>query len=301
MGTADPGGELYLGIDGGATHCRARIRDAGNRLLGEASAGPANSRLGIASAMREVAAAARIAAAAAGLGESDLARLHAGLGLAGVTGEREAALVLAEPSPFASVAVDSDAYAAWLGAFGGKDGAILIVGTGSCGLAVVDGRRINVGGWGDVVSDDGSGNAIGRALIRRALWSLEGLAPPSGLADAALARFERDPEKIVAWGATATKTDFARFAPLVFEHAAKCDPLALQLIEEAARHLARMAGRLLDSGAPSVALIGGLAEAMAPWLVPPLRERIVAPLADAADGAILMARQARAARSSGKP
>ena len=287
------GEELYLGVDGGATRCRARIRDAGNRLLGEASAGPANSRLGITAAMREIAAAARTAATGAGLGENDLARLHAGLGLAGVTGPSEAERVLAEPHPFASVAVDSDAYAAWLGAFGGRDGAILIVGTGSCGLAVVEGRRVNVGGWGDVVSDDGSGNAIGRALIRRALWSLEGLAPPSRLGDAVLARFERDPEKIVAWAAAATKTDFARFAPLVFEHAGRRDPLALALLEEAARHLARMISRLLDAGAPAVALIGGLAEPITPWLAPPLRERIVAPMADAVDGAILMARKAR--------
>jgi len=286
---------LFLGVDGGATRSRARIRDGEGRLLGEAEAGPANTRLGLAQTLREVLSAAEGAAAAAGLG--DLARLHAGLGLAGATGPEEVERILAEPLPFASTVVDTDAYAAWLGACGGKDGAILIVGTGSCGLAVVGGKRINVGGWGDVVSDDGSGNAIGRAALRRALWALEGLAPSGALAEAILARFERDPEKMVAWAMAATKTDFARFAPLVFEHAARRDPLALALVEEAATHIARMAGRLLDCGAPSVALIGGLAEPIAPWLPPPLRARLTPPLADAADGAILMAQRAVEQRS----
>ena len=285
------GDALFLGVDGGATRSRARIRDASGRLFGEGLAGPANSRLGITATRKEGVAAARAALATGALPATDLGRLHAGLGLAGVTGRREAELILAEPHPFASVAVDSDAYAAWLGACGGKDGAILIVGTGSCGLAVVGRRRINVGGWGDVVSDDGSGNAIGRTALRRALWTLEGLAPPGALADALLEKFKRDPEAIVAWAATATKTDFARFAPLVFEHAARREPLALALVQEAAGHIGRMAGRLIDCGAPSVALIGGMAEAIEPWLPPPVRQRLVPPLADAVDGAIVMARE----------
>ena len=281
--------DLFLGIDGGATQSRARIRDAAGRLLGEGQSGPANSRLGIAETIGAVLAAAGAAARAAGL--ADLGRLHAGLGLAGVTGERERALILAEPLPFASTAVDSDAYAAWLGACGGKDGAILIVGTGSCGLAVVGGRRINVGGWGDIISDEGSGNAIGREALRRAVWALEGLIPPSALAETILARFGRDPEKVIAWAASARKGDFARFAPLVFERAAARDSLGMALAADAARDIARMAERLLEVGAPSVCLIGGLAASIAPWLPPPLRDRLAPPLADAVDGAILMARQ----------
>ena len=33
---------LFLGIDGGGSKCRARIRDDGGRLLGEGAGGPAN-------------------------------------------------------------------------------------------------------------------------------------------------------------------------------------------------------------------------------------------------------------------
>src|SRR5260221_1326927 len=103
---------LYVGVDGGASHCRARIRDGSGRCLGEGSAGPSNTRLGLATALGEIVAACRVAAKAAGLGESDLARLHAGFGLAGATGPEERARVLGHPLPFASVAVDSAAHPA---------------------------------------------------------------------------------------------------------------------------------------------------------------------------------------------
>ena len=35
-------GELYLGVDGGATRSRARLRDAGGKLLAEATGSAAN-------------------------------------------------------------------------------------------------------------------------------------------------------------------------------------------------------------------------------------------------------------------
>jgi glucosamine kinase len=35
---------LFIGVDGGATKCVARLRDAGGRLLGEGAGGPANAR-----------------------------------------------------------------------------------------------------------------------------------------------------------------------------------------------------------------------------------------------------------------
>jgi glucosamine kinase len=281
---------LFLGVDGGASHVRVRLRDAGGRCIGEGEGGPANSRLGIAMVLAEVMTATRQALAAAGLGERDLGRIRAGLGLAGATGPAERARVLAEPLPFAGTAVDSDAYIAWLGAFGGRDGAILIVGTGSCGLAVVKGERLNVGGWGNIVSDDGGGAELGRAALRRALWALEGMVPSTALADAILARFGRDPERVVPWAASAKAADFARLAPLVLEHAEARDPLAMLLLAETAGHVARMVERLLAAGAPAVALMGGLAEPIAPWLPPPLRARLAAPEADARDGAILLAR-----------
>ena len=40
-------GDLFLGVDGGGTQCRARLADRAGRILGEGIAGPANIRLGL--------------------------------------------------------------------------------------------------------------------------------------------------------------------------------------------------------------------------------------------------------------
>jgi glucosamine kinase len=282
---------LYIGVDGGGTRSRARLRDAVGKLLGEGEAGPGNARLGKA-AFAEVLSACRKALTAAGLGEADFGRVHAGLGLAGTAQTADRAFVLAQPHPFASMAVETDAYAAWLGAYGGNDGAILIVGTGSCGLAIVGGKRFNVGGWGEDISDEGSGMAIGREAVRRAIWALEGMAPLTPLAEDVLERFGRNPETIVEWAARARPGAYAGLAPLVVSAAKRGDPLACQVLASAIADVARMIGRLEELGARSIALVGGLADSIVAFLPAAARTRLVSPAADAMDGAIMMARQA---------
>ena len=288
-------GVLLIGIDGGGTHCRARLVDAGGRVLGEGEGGPANARLGPALVMQSILTASREAAGSAGLGEADLTRAHAGFGLAGGAQKEDCARLLAEPHPFASVAIDTDAYASWLGAFNGEDGAILIMGTGSNGIAMVGGKQFQVSGWGGEISDEASGNWVGREAIRRALWAQDGRAVMTPLAAAVLARFGDSGEAIADFAKTARPTDFASLFPLVLEHAEKRDPLGLALIGEAAEDATRMIRRLLDVGAPTVCLIGGVAEKLTPWLPPPIRARLSEPRGDALDGAILMARRSFAA------
>jgi glucosamine kinase len=282
---------LYIGVDGGGTHCRARIRDAAGRLLGEGVGGPANARLGADVAMASVVEAAKAAIAAAGLQEAAFGRSLAGLGMAGAVDDDKRSRLLAQPHPFARLALDTDGYVAWLGAHGGRDGAILIIGTGSAGLAMVNGRRWNIGGWGNVISDDGSGFEIGAQAIRHAVWAHDGLAPMTELARAILQRFQGDPAQIVTWADAARPADFAQFAPLVFDHARREDALALPIVKHAAAGIARIAERLLEVGAPSICLMGGMAEALRPWLPPAVLARLAAPEADALDGAILMARR----------
>jgi glucosamine kinase len=288
--------ELFIGVDGGGSGCRARIRDAAGHALGEGTAGPANACGRAAAAFDEVLAACLQAALCAGLGPNGLARLHAGLGLAGAAQARDRDAVLALPHPFASLAVDDDAYAACLGAHDGGEGAVLIVGTGSCGLALVDHRRTTVSGRGLEVSDDGSGAALGREGVRRALWALDGLAPRSPLSDALLAAVGGTGEAAVAWAKQATPADYGSLAPLIFAQAEQLDALGVALVEETARHVARMIGRLFELGAPAVCLIGGLAGPLEPWLAPPVRSRLSRPAGDAMDGAILMARNERRRR-----
>ena len=45
---------LFIGIDGGASFCRARIRDMGGNLLGEGWGGPANIHLDLPLAVQSI-------------------------------------------------------------------------------------------------------------------------------------------------------------------------------------------------------------------------------------------------------
>jgi glucosamine kinase len=292
--------ELFLGIDGGGTSCRARIRDEAGTLLGEATAGPGNARLGDA-AYREIMKAANGAAAKAGLTAADIATMHAGFGLAGTQQDEDRDQIRDRDYPFASLVVDTDAYTAYLGAFRGEDGAILILGTGSGGLAMVGGKRLNVGGWGADIADEGSGMAIGRLAIRKSLWALEGMAPLTPLADEILNEFDRSPPKMVIWAGDAIPGDFARFAPAVFAHAAKGDALAVDVLEHAAAEATMLIRRLLELGAPRVAMIGSIFPRLYQWFAPPIRDRLIEPPGDALDGAILMAQRALQGIGTGRP
>jgi len=259
-------------------------------LLGEGYSGPANIHLDLDLAKESIRAASRAAIRAAGLDERVLHRAHAGLGLAGAGLKGACEQLRAGLNSFASTVVSTDAYIAWLGAHRGGNGGIVILGTGSCGLAIVDGKRIDVGGWGAEISDEAGGQRIGREALRRSLWTYDGRAKRTKLSDLILDRYRRDPTKIVAFATSATPAQYAEFAPLVFEYATRGDPLAVELVQETAEAATRIIDRLIAGGATAVSLIGGLADPVMPWLPSRLREFLASPQSDPLDGAILMAR-----------
>ena len=211
--------QLFIGIDGGASVCRARIRDMQGNLLGEGWGGPANICSDLALAVQSIRAASEAAGRSAGLDEQSLHGAHVGLGLAGAGIKSACDGLRSKLSPFASVVLETDAYIAWLGAHQAADGGIVILGTGSCGLAVINGRRITVGGYGAEVSDEAGGQRMGREALRRALWAFDGRADRTELSTAILERFDWDPAKIVCFASTATPADYAELAPLVLEYA----------------------------------------------------------------------------------
>jgi len=288
--------DIYLlGIDGGGTSCRARLCTEAGQLLGEGAAGSANVRLGVAQAYDAILQATDQALAAAGLDRTILARTWAGFGLAGaVDGDRKAA-VLAYPHPFAGIAIETDAHAACLGAHGGADGGILILGTGSCAVGYRDGCFSVFGGWGFMISDQGSGAWLGLNAVRHSLLAHEAVIAAGDLSRALMARFENSAVAMQNWSEQARPRDYGALAPLVLEHAAAGDGLAVELVEQSARDAALLVERLLALGIDRICLMGGLSTPLEPWLPRRLQPYFCAPAGDAMDGALLMANQCRGA------
>ena len=282
---------LFIGVDGGGTGCRARIEDAEGRVLGTGIAGPAAVRLGIDRSIAAVESACRAAAAEAGLTTESLAAMDAGVGLAGIGRKGALEDLMAWPHPFRSVVYVNDATIACIGAHGGHDGGIVIIGTGSIGFAVVKGREVRVGGYGFPISDEGSGADLGLHAIRLALRAGDGRALATSFTREVMVRFDNDPFQAVAWMDRATATDYATLAPLVMGHADAGDPVGRRIVREAAEQIDELVRRLVECGAPRVALIGGLASSMEPWLAPDVQRRLSAVEGDAVAGALHLARR----------
>ncbi|HMF23292.1 MAG TPA: N-acetylglucosamine kinase [Pseudolabrys sp.] len=285
-------GPLFVGVDGGGTGCRARIEDAKGGLLGTGIAGPAALRIGVERALAEVEKACRVALEDAGLGPKAIGSLHAAVGLAGVGRKGALEELVQRPHPFGSVIYAHDATIACIGAHGARDGGIVIVGTGSVGFAVVGGREIRIGGYGFPISDEGSGADLGLHAIRLTLRAYDERAVGTRLTREVMNRFHNDPFEAVAWMDHATATDYATFAPLVLRHADSGDPVARRIVREAAEQVDELVRRLSECGASRVALLGGLASSMEPWLAPDVQRRLVPVEGDAVDGALHLARRA---------
>ncbi|HLL58798.1 MAG TPA: BadF/BadG/BcrA/BcrD ATPase family protein [Allosphingosinicella sp.] len=282
--------ELYIGIDAGGSHSRARLVTSDGKVIGTGEGGPGNSRIGLPEALQAVDDACIQAFAEAGLTRAHFESTRAGLGIAGLNRRGVLPSLQDHDFPFRSIAFASDAAIACLGAHAGGDGAIVIVGTGSIGFGRVGEEVFTVGGYGFPVSDEGSGADLGMRAIRQSLWARDGRIPHSPMTEEVIGRFHGSAGEIVDWTGQATPTDYAAFAPLVMDHAGQGDPVAEPIVQAVARRIDRLIRVLLDRGAPSCCLMGGVSARMRDWLAASIRERLTEPLGDALDGAILLAR-----------
>lgn len=280
---------VFLGIDGGGSKCRARIRSAAGHVLGEATGGASNIYQDFKGALATIVDTARDAAKAAGV---ETVAMHAGMGLAGIVTSVGAEKISEANLPFASVTADNDAYAACMGAFSGSDGGIVIAGTGSIGFALVAGQRHMVGGWGFQLGDHGSGAWVGHHAVRRAALALDGLLQPTRLIENILERAGRTRFDLSRWSERAMPKDYAQFAPIVFECAGEGDVQGMMIVIEGAAAISNLGRALLARGAKTICLLGGLSKVYPPYLDADVKRALAEPQADAMDGAIMMARRA---------
>ncbi len=142
--------------------------------------------------------------------------------------------------------VINDVDAAHIGAFAGGPGILILSGTGSMAWARDDaGTSARIGGWGDVIGDEGSGHWIGRLALSRISQSLDKRAPPTALVDAAFAYLGLDRSRpanaLEGWveGLANQRAGVASLAVVVNQVAEAGDPVARDLIGRAADELAR--------------------------------------------------------------
>lgn len=283
---------LYIGIDGGATKTKVRIEDADGCLLTEAQSGPGTIRTNVSKAWYAIIDGIQTALHKIDLDLYDQTHhYHVGLGLAGTEVAESCEEFLSQAHPFASIALKSDAYTACLGAHQGKEGGIIIIGTGTIGLKIEKGVVTTVGGWGFPHDDEGSGAWLGMEAIRLTLESIDHRREPSDFSKAIFRHFKKDLDHMVTWSNQALPTHFAELAPIVVEYVKRKNPDAIHLVERAGVAIGRTYDALVkQSTLPKlpVSLLGGLSHSIEPWLPKRIRTRCKPPQGDATQGAILM-------------
>ena len=300
-----------LAVDAGQTKIRAALDDG----RGPRSAvAPGVVRVGPHAGPDIVA--ERILAAVAELGPLPEPAPRAAIGLSGFEAMGHDDLCLLADTFRGSLglerlAIATDGLTALLGAIGARDGVVVAAGTGTACLARHDQRYAKVDGWGSLLSDAGSGFAIGRAGLEAALRAYDGRGGSPRLMDAARSRYgtiEQMPERIYAERVPTRAV--ASFAADVATEAAGGDEVALAILRDAARELAisacAAAARVFEPGDPVlVSYAGNVFQAGDLVLEPFTRElqarrpgtSVVAPSGDPLDGAFLLAELASGLQS----
>jgi N-acetylglucosamine kinase-like BadF-type ATPase len=143
---------------------------------------------------------------------------------------------------------------------------VVIGGTGSVAFGRnAEGREHRCGGWGYLLSDEGSGFWIGREALISVLKCYDGRGPQTLLTErVAQAIGQAGAPAIVRYSYTEDRStrEFARLAPLVAAASEEGDAVARAILAEAGRHLAALGATTIrtlsmEDQAFTVATVGG--------------------------------------------
>ena len=283
--------QLFLGIDGGGTKCKAILVNESDEILGVGISGSANPLHGFELATTSIIEAATIALKSAGLDNLSLEDITAGVGLAGVNLPAQFKQMQAWQSPFKTMYLAHDLKIACFGAHEKSTGAVIITGTGSCGYSNSNGKELLVGGHGFPQGDQASGAWFGLQVVQQVLLSLDGIIAPSIMNELLWNKLQcENATAIVEAVALQSSTFYAQLAHIVFDSAEQGDELALAIIKEGANYIDTLASLLLAKEPVRISLLGGLADSLIPWLTKETQSLLSKPLHSPEMGAVYFAR-----------
>ena len=280
--------DLFFGIDGGGTGCRAALCRADGIRLAEGQAGAANIMTNFNASRENIVAACSNALDNAELPRGLLSKASAYLGVAGANVGTYASDIAAA-LPFRQCEVSTDAQISLQGAIGDGDGVVAIIGTGSVFISRFDDQIQTVGGWGFVVGDLGSGARVGRELLQEALLAHDSVRLATPITSHILNDFLNNPQTIVEYAHSASPGDFGRFAPLVLEYMQQKDVTALRIWDRAIESVEETLTSIIGDRQTRLCLLGGFGKRYGEHLSDRFADLIVPANGTGLDGAVDLA------------
>ena len=261
--------EAILGIDGGGTRTRASIV-AGERVLAHAENGSIK-RLRVGAEAAETHLRALLKDVYAQAGVTGVRAASAGVASAAMPGVTEWIDAVFQDFNVERSEVVGDEVIALDAAFRGGPGILQIAGTGSNTIGrAPDGSRECAGGWSSHLGDEGSGYWIGLHSVRRALKAYDREQPTRILKKVGEIWGTPEIGELVNLGDSTPGPDFAALAPAIDELANAGDPVAREVLQQAAADLvefvllvrAKLRRKHKIAGEVPVAWTGGVIEKM---------------------------------------
>lgn len=259
---------FVIGIDGGGTHCRARLANMNGETLGAGEGGTANPyAAGFDAAQNEILTAIQHAFDDAKIARQIVDAVCMGVGGVDRAEERTRLQTWAEQNIARRAAVMNDGEIVLAAGSPENWGVALIAGTGSIAWGKTRAGKIaRAGGWGYLIGDEGSGFSLAQNALRAAVQFADGRGESTRLLGAILEHWQlENPPQLVTrvYRSGLKPADIATLAPLVVQVANAGDNVARRLLEQAAEALATTiiaVARALDLTGEKipVAMSGGL-------------------------------------------
>ncbi|MFE3455271.1 N-acetylglucosamine kinase [Nonomuraea sp. NPDC059194] len=249
-------GEVVVGVDAGATSSRVAVHALDGTRLGYGKAGGGNpSSHGVEAAAAAIGAA--LGQALDGVDPSWVTRSVAGVAGTTVGFDLVLAKVWADHGIAAGPRLMNDVPIAYAAGSAAPSGTLLLSGTGAVAARVTD-RELGLlsDGLGWLLGDAGSGFWIGRQAAKAVVHALGRGEPAGPLSELVVGSFlgdergptpRREAERIVRL-AQADRTVLGPLSALVSQAATAGDPMAVDIAERAAAHLAETVARVYDGG-----------------------------------------------------
>ena len=237
---------VVIGIDGGATKTVATVVAGNGSVLSVGTAGGANPLVWGDAAFDNIRSACDAALTIAQTDWEEVAFAFIGMAGADEPNSPSHKFALSQlqhrlPVPFA---LDNDGIVAHAGALAGKEGIVVVAGTGAITIGIADNQRVRVDGMGHWFGDEGSATWIALQGLRAAARAQDGRGEPTRLAEVLpktlMVNSLRDVASLLVSG-DLTKFDLALAAVSVAKVAEEGDSVAQKILRDAVSHLAESA------------------------------------------------------------